>query len=628
MKGARVWITMFAVLAGALALRAQDAKPAQQPPPGAAASDQDPRARAVREAYEEQLRKDRQEVTIKVRNATVDQIVDEFRRQTQWNIVVDRRNIPDDYRVDEFIVEAEPARKALEAFSTKAELSIEDVSASLIMLSRPPRLTFNFRDADIKVVIDMIARVSGANIIVSPDVKGTITLSINNVPWTEVLNAVVRTLNFTTVKEAFGIIRVIHPDELLKQMETRVFPLKFIQPPPTYQAKVEQGKLIDGRPITPATSIDEIQKRFILRRTLETVLSRTAAGKVLGTLDFDPQTNVFIVRDTKQVLDKVLEIITLLDVEPQQVVIDVKFISTSNRDLLQFGTSWSFGGQGGAGVQTSVLRPTSFTSPATGTVTGKITKMPFGFGNETGGIGQDQLFLTQYDMEMVFRAFKQDRFSRLIQEPTLAVIDNQAATIFVGETISFAEVTSVSNQQGGTNFSLGEAANSPVKVGFQLYITPKIVTESNKVILNIIPQNTFLSGTSADAAVPGFTRFSLTSQGLQQQIDLPRVSETTLLTKLIVDSGRTAILGGLVVERSSYTDDGIPVLKDLPIVSYLFKNRSDDVTRENLLIFITPRIVRNGRGLSDSFQQLLRVREEVERRDYERMRKEQDTQKK
>ncbi len=621
MNGARIWTTMLAMLVGAAAVRAQDVKPGQQPPP---ASDQDPRARAVREAYEEQLRKDRQEVTIKVRNATVDQVVDEFRRQTQWNIVVNRQNIPDDYRVDEFIVEAEPARKALEAFAAKAELSIEEVSASLIMLSRPPRLTFNFRDADIKVVIDMIARVSGANIIVAPEVKGTITLSINNVPWNEVLNAVVKTLNYTTVRESFGIIRVIHPDELLKQMETRVFPLRYIQPPPTYQAKVEQGKLIDGRPIQPASSIEEIEKRFILRRTLETTLSRTSAGKVLGTLDFDPQTNVFIVRDTKQVLDKIQEIIALLDIEPQQVVLDVKFISTSNRDLLQFGTSWQFQGQGGAGVSNQVLHPTAATGVDGSPLLGKITKMPFGLGRETGGVGQDQLFLTQFDMSMVFRAFKQDRFSRLIQEPTLAVLDNQAATIFVGETISYAEVNTTTNQFGGLQFSLGEASNSPVKVGFQLFVTPKIVIESNKVILDIIPQNTFLSGTSPDAAVPGFTRFQLVSNGAAQSIDLPRVSETTLLTKLIVDSGRTAILGGLVVERSAFQDEGVPVLKDLPFVSYLFKSRSDDVSHENLLIFITPRIIRSGRGLSDSFQQLLKVREEVERREFERLRK--DTQ--
>src|SRR6185436_4003591 len=230
---ARVFLTTLLALVLASRAWSQDMKPVA--PRGDQA--EDPKAKAIREAYDEQLRRERQEVTIKARNATVDSIVDEFRRLTGWNIVVDKKNIPDDYRIDELIIEKEKARAALMAFVTKAELSMEEVSPTLVMLSRPPRLTFNFRDADIKVVIDMIARVSGANIIVSPDVKGQITMSLNNVPWNEVLSAVMRTLNFTTVKEAFGIIRIIHPDELLKQMDTRVFQLKFISPPPLYSAK-------------------------------------------------------------------------------------------------------------------------------------------------------------------------------------------------------------------------------------------------------------------------------------------------------------------------------------------------------------------------------------------------------
>jgi type II secretory pathway component GspD/PulD (secretin) len=178
---ARVLTTLLVV---ALAARAwgQDMKPKSD-------QGEDPKAKAIREAYEEQLRRDRQEVTINVKNATVNQIVEEFRRQTGWNIVVDYKNIPEDYRIDEFRVEKQKAKGALDAFVNKAELSMESLDATLIMLSRPPRLTFNFRDADIKVVIDMIARVSGANIIVSPDVKGQITMSINNVPWNEVLSA-------------------------------------------------------------------------------------------------------------------------------------------------------------------------------------------------------------------------------------------------------------------------------------------------------------------------------------------------------------------------------------------------------------------------------------------------------
>lgn len=618
MNGARVWLTLFALALGASAAWTQETNPAPAKADGQA---EDPKAKAVRLAYEEQLQRERKEVTIKVRNATVDQVVDEFRRQTGRNIVVDKKNIPEDFRIDEFIVEKELVRSALDAFVAKAELSLEQVSPSLIMLSRPPRLTFNFRDADIKVVIDMIARVSGANLIISPDVKGTITLSINNVPWSEVLDAVVKTLNFTTVKESFGIIRIIHPDELLKQMDTRVFPLKYIQPPSLYSAKVEEGKTLSGKPVTPPTTQEEILKRFVLKQVLETVLSRDASGRTLGKLDFDPQQNIFVVRDTKLVLDKVGEIITQLDIEPEQVILDVKFVSTTNRDLLEFGVNWSFGGKDGFETSTRFLNPTSYTTVQGESVSGKVTKLPFGLGNESGGVGQEQLFLSSWDGTLLFRAFKQDQYSRILQEPTLAVLDNTEATIFVGETISYAEVRTTTNQFGGLEFSLGEAAKSPVKVGFQLFVVPKIVSESNRVILTVIPQNEVLSGPSTGAAVPGFVHYELTSNGASQSIDLPRISQTQVVSRLVVESGRTAVLGGLVVERTTYEDKGVPILKDIPLINYLFKRRSDDVTKEHLLIFLTPRIVRRGRGASESLQQLLKLREEQERREFEESRK-------
>jgi type IV pilus assembly protein PilQ len=617
MSGVRHSLAAILVLALAAGAWGQDPK---TPAPAAGSQEIDPKAKAIKEQYDEVLRKERQLVTIRVRNGTIAQIVEEFRRQTSWNIVVDYRNIPEDYRVDEFSVENAPARAALEAFAQKAELTIDDKAGGIILLSRPPRLTFNFRDADIKVVIDMIARVSGANIIVSPQVTGSITLSINNVPWQEVLSSVVRTLGFATVKENFDIIRVIHRDELLRQMETRTFRLRYIQPPATYTARVEENKLINGRPIQAATEIEELLKRFVLKQVLETVLSRDAGGEVIGKLNFDPQTHTFVVQDTKVALDKIAEIISLLDVEPEQVIMDVKFISTTNEDLLSFGMNWDLGGEGGLTVRSRVLDPSALIDPSGALLTGKITKMPFGFGKETHAPG-DQTFLTEYDMTMTFRAFKQDRFSRLIQEPTLAVLDNTEATIFVGETISYAEVRTTTNQFGGLEFSLGEAQKSPVKVGFQLFVMPKIVAGSNKVILTIIPQNDFLSGQSGVAAVPGFERFTLVSNGATQSIDLPRISSTTLVTRLILESGRTAVLGGLVVERSNFQDAGIPILKDIPIINYLFKQRNDTIRKEHLLVFITPRIVRAGSGPSESLQQQLRMREEAERREVEEMQK-------
>src|SRR6185295_2086057 len=108
----RVCLTMLLVLGFTALAWAQDMKPPQAKDSQA----EDPKAKAIREAYEEQLRRDRQEVTLNFKNATIDQIVDDFRRQTGWNIVVDKKNIPEDYRVDDLRIEKEKARDALAAF--------------------------------------------------------------------------------------------------------------------------------------------------------------------------------------------------------------------------------------------------------------------------------------------------------------------------------------------------------------------------------------------------------------------------------------------------------------------------------------------------------------------------------
>ena len=107
-----------------------------------------------------------------------------------------------------------------------------------------------------------------------------------------------------------------------------------------------------------------------------------------------------------------------------------------------------------------------------------------------------------------------------------------------------------------------------------------------------------------------------------QSIDLPRISQTQVVTKLVLESGHTAVLGGLVVENSTFQDNGIPVLKDIPLINYLFKQRTDEINKNHLLIFLTPKIIRRGRAPADALQKLLQLREEEEQRTFEdRMKK-------
>jgi type IV pilus assembly protein PilQ len=572
-------------------------------------------------------------VTIDAKNATVAWVVDQFRAQVPHiNFVLEEKGWDEAYRVKPFKVVNEPWRSALTAFLAIAEGTMDEDSPTLIRISRPPRVTFAFKDAPIKTVVDLIARMSGANIILHPDVQGSVTMSVNNVPWNAVLDAVVKTVgNYTTVREKYDIIRIVPASELLKQMEVKVFKLTFIQPPATYRAKIEPGKYFQGVPIPSPASVAEQELQFTLLVMLRGMLTRDAGGTEVGSIKYDPNLNALSVRDTKVVLNRIEETLKLLDREPEQVTIDVKFISTVNEDLLNFGTNWSFLGEDGMGFNTVPIHPLQFngptgtgvnTGPLTRALNGKVTRLPFGMGQEFQNT--DQFFMTQFDMTATFRAFKRDRFSKIVQGPNLSVVDNSEATIFVGEQVPYAEVRATANQFGGLEFSIAEGQKSPVRVGFQLLVIPKIIPDSNKVIMTIIPVNEFLSGTGTGTGlVPGFERFTLQGAGQggsAATIDLPRVSTTTLVTRLMVESGRTAVLGGLVNERSTYQDSKIPILGDIPLINYFFKNRSDTIRREHLLIFITPRIVRSSSAEQENLRALLREQQDRERRELEQMR--------
>ena len=622
-------------------------EPAKQDPPKQEAPEEKKPVspeEAAREQLERNLRATLQGVDVRVsmefRNARVEEIVEEFRRQVRTiNFIADLKNVPEEFRIDEFIVRNEGWRSALNAFVTKAELTAQEESATLISLSRPPRVTFAFQRADIKTVIDLIGRLSNASIVMNSSptggVAGIVTMSVNNVPWFEVLDVVCKTFNYTTVREKSGIIRIVTQDELNRQMSHRRFKLNYISGPPTFVANMDEGKYHKGKVPAPPKTVEDIPKQFMLLRILESLLTRTVDGtKTLGSLQYDHESNTIVVTDTLVALDEIERTIKALDVQPAQVNVALKYVSTVNEDLLTFGMNYSFQGNDGITVTTQALPPVRVdgTTVTPGTIAespfsqgglGKLTRLPFGLGREA--ITSSQFFFSRFDMLATFRAFKRDRYSKLMQMPELSLKDNTAATIFVGEEVPYAESQVQQTANGGIAFTIGEGSRSPVKIGFQLMVIARVIRDANMVQLTIIPQNEFLSGTgSAVGLVPGFERFLLAGAGATGEdasIDLPRISNTTLMTTLLIENGRTAILGGLKSERTSYEDRKVPFLGDLPLIDFLFKQRNDSIRRETLLIFVTPTIIQPSDVNSENLKGELEALREREREELENLRR-------
>ncbi len=587
-------------------------------------------------------------VSIRRTDAPLTEVLRDLQDQTGINFVA-TPEVTSDIRVKDVNLVQLPWRNALQALLLQTEAVIEEETPRMVRIGRPPRVTMEFRNAPVASVIDMIGKVSGANIIISSQVTGNITVRLTNIPWNAALESIVKTAGFTTVRESDKIIRVVDPKQLQAQLETKYYQLKYLRPPPKYTGTIKSPYAREaggaaGAAAAPApaagaggSTLSPDLVGFTLLNIVRNMLSKDAGGKVIGSLDYDKDTSTLIVTDTKPALEKVTELIKLLDVEPLQVLIDVNFVSTRNEDLMTLGTNFALGAEEGLTFTTQALPPATVSGLGTTEASrgvrpftttdvdarpadlgaGKVTSLPFGLGSERPV--SEQLFLTKYDFISSLRIFKKDKFSKVIQRPTLAAINNQEATIFLGEEIHYAETEAVSTQSGGTSFEISEAQNSPVKVGFQLLIIPNIIPDSDKIILTVIPQNESLSGdpSTAGGKIKGFERFQIAGLGVggtTLTIDLPRIRSATVVTRMLLESGQTTVIGGLVQDDIGKTVTKIPLLGDIPILGYLFKQEQTANVKDYLFIFITPRIIRSVKDTKASLDEQLQERSEVEAR--------------
>ncbi|MHC5064477.1 MAG: type II secretion system protein GspD, partial [Planctomycetota bacterium] len=349
----------------------------------------------------------------------------------------------------------------------------------------------------------------------------------------------------------------------------------------------------------------------------------------VGTLDYYEGQNQIVVKDTKVVVSEIAKVIERIDIEPGQVFIDVKFVTTTNTDVLDYGIS---PGENGWTASLSL---------------GQIpTRLPFNLGaggfdddiiaNDLGiGPFADELLnptglttmpnvvfgaLNFQEVQSTLRLLKRDVRSTITQAPKLIALDHQEATIFVGETIRYAQARSEQGQAGGLQLVVEEAPNSPVSTGFQLLVIPHIVPGTDKVIMDIIPKSDSLSGTGTSALAPaGFDVFRVGSGTGEGSIALPRIASSTIATKVLLRSAQTAVIGGLVTDADTETETKLPILGDIPLIGWLFKNRNTSRSKVVLIVFVTPQIIRSPEDAEANVRRILEGRQQMMKDEYDRI---------
>ncbi|MCZ6596137.1 MAG: hypothetical protein O7B99_00700 [Planctomycetota bacterium] len=527
-------------------------------------------------------------VSLRAEGRALSEIVQYLREQSGANLVLMSGG---DNEVSLDLTDV-PWRGALDLACELAGCVVEERTAGVLVVTEKIPVTFIFQDADIREVINTIGQISGANIVTAPEVAGMLSIRLTDVPWRDALDVSVKTLGYTVVEEDRGILRVVDPLSLQAQMETHAYRLRFLRPISPFAPKM-QSEFVEGK-VLPATG--DMAKDFPLIGALRKALSPG------GELDYIRAQNTIIVRDTAQVHASIHDVIRGLDVEPAQVFVDVKFVSTSNEDIWSLGVD--YGDLGPTITASGGSIPISFPFDlGSGGWDDWIIASPNGKGpyvdparNGGGTVIPDTVFgaMSFTGIAATLRMLQRDTRSEVIQAPKLLVLDGTTGTIFVGETVRYAEASSTQGQAGGLELSLTEAEGSPVETGFQLMISPHVIPGTNKLIMDIIPKETSLVGEGdPSVAPPGFDVFTIGASGLEGTIALPRQRSSTIVTTMVLESGQAVMIGGLNTDSVLEVHSEVPYLADIPFLGKLFQHDEESVNKRTLLVFITPTIVRS-----------------------------------
>jgi type IV pilus assembly protein PilQ len=399
-------------------------------------------------------------------------------------------------------------------------------------------VSFSLRDADLVEVLRTFARISGLNMVVQPGVRGSVTVEIDNVPWDQALDLILRMNGLDYDLE--GNIMRIAPRALLAQ-----------------EAREEAERRTQAAMAVPLRTV---MKRISYAEANEVAsLLRSPAAAVLsarGSVAIDRRTNTLIIKELPDFMDSVLAIIDQIDVPEPQVIIEARIVETSKRFSRTLGIQWGF---------------QAFADPAHGNTTGLV--FPSNIATEggvnllTGGrhgfidlsLGN---VLDSFRLDMVLQAAESEGLVNILSSPKVATLNNQRATI-----------------QSGLQIPVQTVANNTVTVQFvnatlRLNVTPQVTAEGT-VMMDIDiqkrePQLAF--------AVVGATNAPISTKEAR--------------TRVIVRDGGTTVIGGIYEVSTDFGEDRVPGLANIPVLGHLFRNRRRSTDNEELLIFITPRVIK------------------------------------
>jgi type IV pilus assembly protein PilQ len=431
------------------------------------------------------------------------------------------------------------------------------------------KLSLNFQDIEVRSVLQLIADFTDLNLVASDTVSGRITLRLKNVPWDQALELILKTKGLD--KRQVGNVLLVAPAAEIAARE---------------KLELENQRQISE--LAPLRT-EFIQVRYASAGELYKLFSSSAGGKGVGgvggaagaaggrssivssrgSVIVDERTNAIILTDTADRLEEFRQVIAQLDIPVRQVLIESRIVTASTNFSEELGIRWGGGGfsdQNGTTVKAGgslttlgelqniiVTGAGDITSPQDlivdlGAVAPDATTFGIGF---TGA---------NYLVDLEISAAAADGHAEVVARPKVITADKQMAEIHSGTEIPYQEASS----SGATSVSFKEAV-------LALEVTPQI-TPDDRIIMQL--------------------KVNQDSVG-QVYNGVPSINTNEVRTQVLVDNGQTVVLGGIFKNSNTVATSKTPFLGDLPYVGRLFRRDLDQSEKQELLIFITPRIIQD-----------------------------------
>lgn len=388
-------------------------------------------------------------------------------------------------------------------------------------------ISIDIQQADIHNLFRLLTDLSGLNLLVEEGVKGTVTMKLKDVPWDQVLDLILTSNNLAMSKD--GNVLRIAPAEKIKKEKQILADAK----------KAEQD-------LAPLIT-EHIQINYAKASDLISKIKEIQSDR--GKINNDERTNMLIIKDIAENLTEIRELISILDKPTPQVMIEARFVILTEDGSREIGVAW-----GGDMTRTLASEQVS----AGGNVGGYLVNLLPATG--AGGVGftLGKLFGdTVYNLDVQLKALESQGNGEIISSPRVLTMDNKEATIKQGTMIPYQEESS----SGGTTTNFIEAV-------LELKIKPH-VTPDNRISMKIDAKK--------DAPTGGGNP--------------PSIGKREISTELLVNNGETIVIGGVIDKSKSISYTKVPLFGNIPILGWLFKTKTNTIVKNELLIFITPRIV-------------------------------------